>query len=260
MNNEFPFTYVRSERQIRERRSWIIAGLIALALLTCFAFPMALLQGCSDDDYRKAVRASAAIGTSLVEVQALNEQAYAAAFIDRQEAVAIAKGVREAALVNDHFVHGLRQYGALNKRSKAELVRMVADVAREIGKLRDEGILRVKNPSARVKFAAAIAGAVTALNVLAELIGRYEPDAAPSTNIHVSELPHKREPMAVAHEGDAVHTTRGEWTFDDEQTAAHLNGVAGLNIEQFDIIEPGSVEHGDQAGRRGGAAHPDPRA
>lgn len=189
MKNEFPNVYVRSERQIRERRSWILAGLIALALLTCFSFPLALLTGCDDSDYRKAARAAAAVGSSLVEVQALNEQAYAANLIDRDEAVAVAKGVREATLANDHFVAALRRYKKLNKESKADLVRMVADLAREVRALNDQGVLHIKSPTARVKFAAAIAGAVTALDVLAELIGRYEPPA-PANVLNTKEVRH----------------------------------------------------------------------
>lgn len=186
-----------TERQLRERRSWILAGLISLALLSCFAFPLALLTGCDDDDYRKAVRSAAAIATSLKEVQAVNEQAYAASFIDRDEAIAIARGVKDASLANDHFVSSLRKYSALNRQSKAELVRMVADVARSLRTLNEHGVLRIKNPSVRLKFVSAISGAITALDVLAAIIGQHENPAVPQSNILQSVK-------------GAEHDTRGE--------------------------------------------------
>jgi len=178
-------TQIRTtERQLRERRSWILAGLISLALLSCLAFPLAFITGCDDDDYRKAVRAAAGIATSLAETQAVNERLYAAALIDREEAIAIARMVKEATLANDHFVASLRRYDRLNKNSRADLVRLVADVARSVRQLNEQGVLRIKNADARLRFRAAVDGAVTALDILAAVIGAHEaPRATPTNNL-----------------------------------------------------------------------------
>lgn len=130
------------------------------------------LNGCDDGDYRKAVRANAAISESLAEAQELNERAYNAKpqLIDAEESSAIAQGIQDATRANIEFRAQLNALKKLDPANKAQLAALLDGVVASVDRLEANGVLRIKNPDSRARFAVVVGGIRTSLAVLQALL------------------------------------------------------------------------------------------
>jgi hypothetical protein len=139
--------------------------LFAALLLAVF-----FITGCDDSQYRKAVRATAAISSGLRSLQEANEIAFKGSEIDQDTARNIALGVADAVVANDAIVKELRSIKKLDAQSKAQVVAHIRELAVSIRGLNDSGVLHIKNPVTKAKVSGALDGVQAALSILEGLV------------------------------------------------------------------------------------------
>jgi len=160
------------ESKIRKKKKLYQSGVARLPIVAALALVLAagILAGCDSSDYRKAVRANAGISESLSTLQQLNEDAFNAQLIGPEESIALAQGVNDAARANIEFRAQLVALKKLDYQNKAQLAGLLDGVVASVDRLNNEGVLRIKNPESRARFAAIVAGIRTSLAVLQALL------------------------------------------------------------------------------------------
>lgn len=174
-----------------------------------------LATACTDSDYRKCVRATAAIASALVKVESANEQLYNQAhLLSAGETILIGSLVNDISWANDEFTRNLRAIKKVDQGNRIVLEASYGTLLDSIIRLQTEGVLKLKEPNAVTGFNAAIAALKEALAlfpVLQEIHGRLNIDNSIRTFNH-------RRPYQIAHgtPGASWHGGRGVAHFSGE--------------------------------------------
>jgi hypothetical protein len=133
-----------------------------------------LFTGCTDGQYRKAVRATASVASGLNTLQKANESLFLAGEIDQDAARGIAIGVGDAANVNQAVVEQLKllkDKKDLSAQDFQAIASLVNGLTKSVEDLHNQGVLHIKSEASKAKFDAALGAVKSAVSILEQLVG-----------------------------------------------------------------------------------------
>lgn len=167
-----------------------------------FVLPLAIVAGllmanaCSDSDYRKANRAAKQIADDLHEFEAQVEQQYLAKQtckqtttgspdncfgLDGDEAANLAQLASQATFADDTFISRVKALKTLDASNSAQVVVWFQEMSNAVKLLNDQGVLHIKNKTARDHFDLIYQSLQTGLSTLSLLLQKTSGGMTPSS-------------------------------------------------------------------------------
>ena len=139
---------------------------LAIALVVLLAFTMV---ACDDSDHKKVAKATDTIASSLGTAQSVNKILYEEGKITASEARGIANLLLDSNTAVESFIAKAKSLKELDKDNKALMAQWVAELAAELRRLNEEGILHIKNPEARSRLSVIFASIEGVIQVMSPL-------------------------------------------------------------------------------------------
>ena len=136
-------------------RNKLALALVVLLVLTGIA--------CDDSDHKRVAKATDTISSSLGAAQGLNRILYEEGKLTAAEARGIANLLLDSNTAVESFIAKAKSLKELDKDNKALMAQWIAELAAELRRLNEEGVLHIKNPEARSRLSvifASIEGAI----------------------------------------------------------------------------------------------------
>lgn len=140
---------------------------LALTLVVLFTLT---LVACEDSDFKKAAKATDTITASLGTAHNVNKILYEEGKLTASEARSISVLLWDANTAVESFIAKAGTLEELDQGNKVLMAQWFAELAAELRKLNDEGVLHIKNPEARARLSVIFASIEGVIEIVTPLL------------------------------------------------------------------------------------------
>lgn len=139
---------------------------LALVLVVLFSLT---LVACEDSDFKKTAKATDTITASLGTAQNINEILYEEGKLTVSETRGIANLLHDSNTAVESFIAKARTLEELDKGNKVLMAQWFAELASELRRLNEEGILHIKNSDAKSRLSVVFASIEGVIQIVSPL-------------------------------------------------------------------------------------------
>ncbi|MBI3654102.1 MAG: hypothetical protein HY231_23980 [Acidobacteria bacterium] len=145
---------------------------LPVLLSVCLLATSLSFTACSDSDLKKAAQASDDMARGISVALDLDAALIEQKLLSSGEALTVTSALLDLNRLVRQFNDTAQTYKSFDISARTALGKILADITTTLDKLNNQGVLKIKNPDAQLKFRSALAVMSSAVNVLAALLIR----------------------------------------------------------------------------------------